>query len=84
MTWIPLAVIVAFVIAYVWWGSGAILRNRMSSQQSIALYNANLEQSKESNRLRSEENELLRELIAELRASRQAPGPPPKPPADSN
>ena len=84
MNWIPLAVIVAFVIAYAWWGSGAIIRNRKLSNQSIELYSAHIDLAKEANLLRLEELAAIRELIAELRAARQAPGQAPTSSADSH
>ena len=52
-------------------------KSRDESQESI-------DQVHESNRIRSEEVALLRELVAELRAARQAQGPPSAPGKLSN
>ena len=58
----------------------AIARHR----RAIELYNRTIELSESGQRLQAEgqklvaeSNSLTRELIAELRASRQSPGPPP-------
>jgi hypothetical protein len=94
MDWLQLAVLILCVGAFCWWMSGFSVRNRDAYKKYVeavkldegrwSAYREGLEAPKESNRIRIEELALLRELIAELRASRQAPGQRPSPPADSN
>jgi hypothetical protein len=94
MDWLQLAVLIACVVAWCWWMSGFSLRNRDAYKKYIeairlddgrwAAYRDGLEVSKEFNRLKSEELTILRELVAELRAGRQAPGQPPGRPENSN
>ena len=55
-----------------------------SNEATMVMYRESLDLTKESNLLRTEELAVMRELIAELRASRQAPGAPPAPPENSN
>jgi hypothetical protein len=64
---------------------GEVYRKHMElSRKSMDESQQSLDQVQESNRIRSEEVVLLRELVAELRAARQAPDPPPIRPSDSN
>src|ERR1700730_5593033 len=54
------------------------------SRKSMDESQQSLDQVQESNRIRSEEVVLLRDLVEEPRAARQAPDPPPIRPSDSN
>jgi hypothetical protein len=91
MSWIPFAVLLGGVLLYLWLISGAMLTRRTDYKESIRVYREHLEKTdqameltRENNRLRVEETAALRELVAELRAGRQAPGAPPTRPSDSN
>jgi hypothetical protein len=70
---IGLFVIVA--IAYFWWVGNSLSAMKGSTNGNWALYREGIALSTESNRLRTEELAILRELIAELRAGRQLPKP---------
>jgi hypothetical protein len=85
------ALFVVIAIAYFWWLGNSLSAIKGSSKDNWASYREGLQLSreslaiaKESNRLRSDETAALRELIAELRAVRQAPGPEPSQSANSN
>jgi hypothetical protein len=83
MDWVQLAVFIVCVVAFCWWMSGFSIRNRDAYRQYFEaikldkdhwdVYREGLDVSKDSNRLRSEELAILRELVIELRAMRQAP-----------
>jgi hypothetical protein len=79
-----IGLLVVIAIAYFWWVGNSLSGMKGASNEHWALYREGIAISIESNRLRTEELAILRELVAELRAGRQSPGAPPTSSADTN
>jgi hypothetical protein len=70
-----LVIVVASLIG--WWALKSTRAQEQRQKELIALSRHAIELSESGQKLQAESNSLMRELIAEYRASRQAPGPDP-------
>jgi|HubBroStandDraft_6_1064221.scaffolds.fasta_scaffold125816_1 hypothetical protein len=75
--WILAAVMVLSVGLLLRFALRSARAHEARHQEAMALYRRGLDLSQTGQELQTESNSLMRELIAELRASRQAPGTPP-------
>jgi hypothetical protein len=86
------AALIGIAVLIVGWIAMKSARSQESRRQeaivrhsrAIELYTRAIELSESGQKLAAESNSLTRELIAELRASRRSPGPPPSSEKTSN
>jgi hypothetical protein len=82
--WLLAAIMVMSVGLLSWAAWKSARSHETRHREAMTVYGRSIELSQTGQQLQAESNSLMRELISELRAGRQAPGPPPNSPADSN